>query len=141
MSKILAVEDDADLAELIAYNLVRAGHTVRTAADGQAALLALHEFQPDLVLLDVVLPDVVGFSLCEMLRRARPTQRLPIIFVSGCREPEAQRIGVEAGADDYITKPFSPRDLIGRVHARLAEPPPERRVPPAAGHRGIAERG
>lgn len=123
MSKILTVEDDPDLASVIALNLERAGHTVHTAGDGESAMVEMREFQPDLVLLDVVLPDIVGFSLCEMLRRVRPATRVPIIIVSGCREPESQRIGLELGADEYITKPFSPRELVCRVQARLGALP------------------
>lgn len=120
MSKILTVEDDPDLATVIALSLERAGHTVHTAADGRSALVEMHEFEPDLVLLDIVLPDIVGFSLCELMRRVRPARQVPIIIVSGCREPETLRIGLELGAADFITKPFSPRDLVLRVQHRLA---------------------
>ena len=120
MSHILIVEDDTDLAMLVTLHLRQAGHDVQRAESGQAALAALANFKPDLVLLDLLLPDVVGLSLCETLRATEATAQVPIVFVSGCHENETRRLSLEAGADDFIVKPFDLDDLINRVEAQLA---------------------
>jgi two-component system phosphate regulon response regulator PhoB len=116
---ILIVEDEAALSTLLAYNLEKEGFTVRIAADGEQALEALAEEQPDLVLLDWMLPHLSGIEICRRIRRDKATSGLPVIMLTAKGE-EADRIrGLDTGADDYVTKPFSPAELIARVRALL----------------------
>ena len=116
MARILVADDDAHLREVVRFALERAGHEVVEAADGAAAL-ASHEQQPaDLVVLDVLMPELDGLEVC---RRLRAQGSIPIVFLSS-RDDELDRVlGLELGADDYVTKPFSPRELVARVKARL----------------------
>lgn len=124
---ILIVEDEAALSTLLAYNLEKEGFTVRVAADGEQAVEALAEEQPDLVLLDWMLPHYSGIEICRRIRRDPATRALPVIMLTAKGE-EADRIrGLDTGADDYVTKPFSPAELIARVRALL------RRARPAVG--------
>jgi two-component system phosphate regulon response regulator PhoB len=119
MSSILIIEDDLDLAELMAITLRTAGHDTRHAPDGRSALDALALKRPDIVLLDVMLPDIVGFSLCESLRAISATVDLPILVVSACDEYEGGPLARASGADGYLPKPFSPRQLLARTKAVL----------------------
>jgi two-component system phosphate regulon response regulator PhoB len=124
---ILIVEDEAALSTLLSYNLEKEGFTVCVAGDGEQAIEALAEETPDLVLLDWMLPHLSGIEICRRIRRAPKTRDLPIIMLTAKGE-EADRIrGLDTGADDYVTKPFSPAELIARVRALL------RRARPAAG--------
>ena len=119
MSRVLVVEDDKDIAELIAHYLQKAGHTVETAASGTAALKRAKEDAPDLILLDLMLPGMDGLLVCQALRADAATALIPIIMLTA-RAEEVERIaGLELGADDYVTKPFSPRELVARVAALL----------------------
>ena len=120
MSSILIIEDDRDLAELMALTLREAGYETLHAPDGRTALDALEAKRPDLVLIDVMLPDIVGFSLCENLRRFDATLDLPILMVSACDEIEALPLARKSGADGYLQKPFSPHQLLSRTKALLA---------------------
>jgi two-component system alkaline phosphatase synthesis response regulator PhoP len=131
MSRVLVVEDDKDIAELIAHYLQKADHTVEIAASGTAALRQVKESAPDLILLDLMLPGMDGLLVCQTFRSDPATAAIPIIMLTA-RGEEAERVtGLELGADDYITKPFSPRELTARVAALL------RRVHrPAPGARG-----
>jgi DNA-binding response OmpR family regulator len=114
--KILLVEDDKTLLETLAYNLSRQGYQVETAGDGQAALTAARTLQPDLIVLDIMLPVLDGFEVCRILRQEMNT---PIIMLTA-RDDEIDRvIGLEMGADDYLTKPFSMREFLARVKAQL----------------------
>ncbi len=123
--RILLVEDDRSLAELLVFNLEREEFEVRRTGDGDEALLMAREEVPDLVLLDWMIEGVSGIEVCRRLRRSPQTANVPIIMLTA-RGEEADRIrGLETGADDYITKPFSPRELVARVGAVL------RRVRPA----------
>jgi len=116
MPDILVVDDDAHLREVVRFALEKAGHQVREARDGAAALRAVDERAPDLIVLDIVMPEQDGLSVC---RELRTRSRLPIIFVSS-RDEELDRVlGLELGGDDYIGKPFSPRELVARVAAVL----------------------
>lgn len=115
-AKVLVVEDEAALLKLISYNLTQAGYAVATAATGFAGLDAFRREQPDLVLLDVMLPDIDGFDVCRELRRS---SNVPVIFLTARSEEIDRVIGLELGADDYVTKPFSPRELLARVKAHL----------------------
>jgi len=119
MHKILIVEDEPDIAELIAFNLDRAGYSTVIAHDGISGLdLALAE-GPDLILLDLMLPGKDGFSVFKDLRRDSRTNRTPVIMLTARAQTEDRIQGLEAGADDYLTKPFSPKELILRVQSVL----------------------
>ena len=114
--KILVVDDDARLREVVSIALERAGFAVVTAGDGQRALTHAAREAPDLIVLDVGLPERDGFEVC---RRIRATSDVPILFLTA-RDDEIDRVlGLELGADDYVTKPFSPRELVARVNAIL----------------------
>ncbi len=118
-SRILVVEDETDLAELVAFNLRAAGHDVSVVHDGHAALAEIQRAQPDLLVLDVMLPDLSGVEVCRRLRRSPDTARLPVLMLTA-RSDEVDRIvGFEVGADDYVPKPFSPRELVLRVESIL----------------------
>ena len=116
---ILVVEDEAALVELLRYNLEEEGFRVSAAADGEAALAAVAEDKPDLIVLDLMLPLISGLEICRQLRRRPETRSLPIIMLTA-RGEESDRIrGLDSGADDYVTKPFSPSELVARVRAVL----------------------
>ena len=116
---ILLVEDDAALAELIAWHLERDGYSVERTGDGEEAMLLAAERTPDLVLLDWMIENVSGIEVCRRLRRARETARVPIIMLTARGEEEDRIRGLQTGADDYVTKPFSPRELLARIEALL----------------------
>lgn len=117
--KILLVEDDANLVELIRYNLEKEGFDVVTTPDGEEALVLAEEDRPDVVVLDWMIANLSGIEVCRRLRRAPETAALPIIMLTA-RAEESDRVrGLETGADDYVTKPFSPRELVARVRALL----------------------
>jgi len=117
--KILLVEDDANLVELIRYNLDKEGFDVVTTPDGEEALVLAEEERPDVVVLDWMIANLSGIEVCRRLRRAPETASLPIIMLTA-RAEEGDRVrGLETGADDYVTKPFSPRELVARVRALL----------------------
>ncbi len=116
---ILAVDDERDVTDLVAFQLTRAGCTVLTAADGREALASVHQRRPDLIILDLMLPDIDGFGVCEILRRQPGTATIPIIILTAWATSDARHLGLDLGALDYITKPFSPRDLVERVQRLL----------------------
>ncbi|MFN4089041.1 MAG: phosphate regulon transcriptional regulator PhoB [Alphaproteobacteria bacterium] len=121
---VLIVEDDPGLVELLKYNLEKAGFAPAVARDGEEAMVALAERTPDLVLLDWMLPITSGIEVCRRIRRQPGTRDLPIIMLTA-RGEEGDRVrGLESGADDYVTKPFSPSELVARVRAviRRARP-------------------
>ena len=113
---ILVVEDDKTLLEIIKYNLTKEGYTVSIAVDGIKALEVLRESRPNIILLDVMLPGLNGFEVCRIVRKE---SNIPIIFLSARAEEIDKVVGLEIGADDYITKPFSMRELIARVRANI----------------------
>lgn len=113
--KILVVDDEPDALELIEFNLKGAGFEVVTAADGEEALRLARSHVPDLVLLDLMLPEVDGLEVCKILRRDSSTSSLPIIMVTAKAGEVDRVLGLELGADDYVSKPFSPRELVLRV--------------------------
>ncbi len=116
MGKVLIVEDEKAISDIVAFNLKREGHEVFAAYDGKEALEMFEKDNPDLVLLDVMLPYIDGFEVC---RRIRETSNLPIIMMTA-REEEADKVfGLENGADDYVTKPFSMKELMARVKANI----------------------
>ncbi len=117
--KIAIVEDEAELAALIEYNLGRHGYEALILGGSKGTLRALEQAKPDLILLDVMLPDVDGFELCRQIRQSAVLGRTPVLFLTA-RSDEVDRVlGLEIGGDDYMTKPFSPRELIARVKAHL----------------------
>jgi DNA-binding response OmpR family regulator len=114
--KILVVEDEPSLQETLAYNLKKQGYEVSTSGDGRLAVDQARSFQPDLVILDVMLPGMDGFEVCKILRKE---SNIPILMLTA-RDDEIDRVvGLEIGADDYLTKPFSMRELMARVKAQL----------------------
>ncbi len=116
---VMIVEDEAALVTLLRYNLEREGYRVTEAADGDEALILCQEERPDIVLLDWMLPHLSGLEVCRRLRRAPETREIPIILLTA-RGEEADKVrGLDSGADDYITKPFSPAELISRLRAVL----------------------
>jgi DNA-binding response OmpR family regulator len=123
MARILVIEDDADIAELIVHYLQNAGHTTVRLSNGLDVVRQLRGDPIDLVLLDVMLPGINGMAVCDAIRADAGTAHLPIIMLTA-RGEEADRVaGLERGADDYVTKPFSPKELVARVAARLRRPP------------------
>lgn len=118
-SRILVVEDEEDIRELIHFNLFKEKFDVVTARDGEEALEAYKKENPDLVLLDLMLPKLDGISVCKQLRENKDSQNIPIIMLTAKGGEEDVIRGLESGADDYITKPFSPKILIARVKAAL----------------------
>ena len=117
--RILVVDDDRNLRKIIATNLELAGYEVATAEDGNAALAALDETQPDLVLLDVMMPGKDGYETARAIRRHPVNANVPIIMLTAKSEIEDKVAGFEAGADDYLTKPFGPQELLARVRAKI----------------------
>jgi DNA-binding response OmpR family regulator len=123
MARILVVEDDPDIAELIVHYLQSAGHTTVRLSSGADVMRQLRAQAADLVVLDLMLPGMNGMAVCDAIRADTATSHLPIIMLTA-RGEEADRVaGLERGADDYVTKPFSPKELVARVAARLRRPP------------------
>lgn len=116
---ILVVDDEADLVELLSYNLKKEGFAVDTASDGETALSKVKKGKYDLIILDLMLPGIQGIELCRTLRAGMKTSGIPIIMLTARSEEVDKILGLEMGADDYMTKPFSPRELAARVKAVL----------------------
>ena len=116
---ILIIEDEAPLVTLLRYNLEEAGFDVAEAHDGEEALIAVDERRPDLIVLDWMLPLLSGLEVCRQLRRKQETRGIPIIMLTARGEEEDRIRGLDSGADDYVTKPFSPTELLARIRAVL----------------------
>ncbi len=116
---ILIVDDEKDIVELVAYNLDREGYRITKAYDGQQAWQFIRENRPDLLILDLMLPGINGFELCRLIRKQRETEDLPIIMLTAKTDSVDKIMGLEIGADDYLTKPFNVRELLARVRAVL----------------------
>ena len=147
-TRILVVEDEKPIRDLIAFGLRRAGYQVALAEDCQAARSSIGDRRPDLILLDWMLPDMSGLELARQLRRGAETRDIPIIFLTARADESDKVTGLEGGADDYLTKPFSARELEARIQAVLRRSAPagsEERVSieglslDQAGHRVLAE--
>ena len=122
-SRILVVEDDPDIAELVEHHLSRAGFSTNVVGTGTDALEQIRQL-PDLVVLDLMLPGLSGFEICRMMRSDPKTAAVPIIMLTARAEEEDRVKGLELGADDYVTKPFSPRELVARLRAVLRRTQP-----------------
>ena len=134
--KILVVDDEPDAVELIEFNLKQAGYDVVSAADGAEALKKARSAQPSLVILDIMLPEIDGFEVCKLLRRDPVTVNIPILMLTAKAAEIDRVLGLELGGDDYVTKPFSPRELILRVKKIL-----ERGKPAAKTKKDIVQSG
>src|SRR5437667_9880661 len=119
MPKILVVDDEPDAVELVEFNLKSAGYEVITAADGSEALKKARSHSPDLIVLDLMLPEVDGLEVCKILRRDPATAGIPILMLTAKAAEIDRVLGLELGADDYVTKPFSPRELVLRIKGLL----------------------
>jgi phosphate regulon transcriptional regulator PhoB len=119
MGTILIVEDETDIADLVKYHLDKEGLAARTLGDGKQALDLIAREPPDLIILDLMLPGLDGFEVCRRLRGNTATQHIPIIMLTARAEEVERVVGLELGADDYVSKPFSPRELVARVKAVL----------------------
>jgi two-component system phosphate regulon response regulator PhoB len=125
--KILVVDDEPDVTELVAYHLKAKGFHVETLNDATASISTARAFHPDLLILDIMMPHLSGIQICRILRTDNKLARVPIIFLTAKAESQDRIEGLESGADDYLTKPFSPKELVLRVESilrRVAAPPP-----------------
>ncbi|GAW28129.1 response regulator [Carboxydocella sp. ULO1] len=135
MATILLVDDDPLIVELVQFNLEKWGYQVLVARDGQEALKLARNEKPDLVILDLMLPVIDGLEVCRHLHDDPATRNIPIIMLTARGEETDKVLGLELGADDYMTKPFSPRELLARIKARL------RRLSPAEEGKETGEKG
>lgn len=119
MAKILIVEDERDIRDLIAFTLRFAGHEIITAVNGEEAYILAKEVLPDLILMDVRMPKMTGYEACKVIRNDKSTENIPVVFLSAKGQEAEVQTGMEAGAVDYILKPFSPDQLTNRVQAIL----------------------
>jgi two-component system phosphate regulon response regulator PhoB len=134
---LLVVEDESSIAEVLAYNLRREGYEVQTVDRGDVALSTIRKRPPDLVILDLMLPGLDGLDVLREIRRDRPTRTLPVVVLTARSEEIDRIVGLELGADDYIPKPFSPREVVLRVKAilrRLNDPDPRDDTPITIGN-------
>lgn len=135
-SRILIIEDDKDIVELVRYNLEKDGFRMAACADGTSGLTQIMKSPPDLLILDLMLPKLSGLEICKEIRRNEKLNRLPILMLTARGEEADRVVGLELGADDYVTKPFSPRELAARVKAllRRVQPPGEETKPVEIGN-------
>ena len=119
MNKVLVVEDEPDILEMVRYNLDQAGLDVETAEDAERALQSVQEILPDLIILDLMLPGIDGLDMCRQLKQDARTRHIPILMLTARKEEVDRIVGLELGADDYVVKPFSPRELVLRTQAIL----------------------
>jgi phosphate regulon transcriptional regulator PhoB len=117
--RVLVVEDEQDVAELLRYNMAKEGYDVVLAANGTEALRRAREVKPEVILLDIMVPQLNGWEVCRRLKQDPETRAIPVIMVTGRVEEGDKVLGFEMGADDYVTKPFSPRELIARIRAAV----------------------
>ena len=117
--RILVVDDEADIVALVAYHLARAGYRVSTAASGPDALAAARDERPAMIVLDLMLPGMSGYEVLDELRGAEPTRTIPVLMLTARRDEQDRIKGLTLGADDYLTKPFAPQELVLRVGAIL----------------------
>jgi len=125
MKTILIIEDERDLADLISFNLEKEGYRVLTALDGASGLDAARAAIPDLIILDLMLPGIMGTEVCKILKKNEKTAAIPVIMLTAKGEEIDRVVGFEMGADDYVVKPFSNRELVLRIRAVLRRSEPE----------------
>ncbi|NBR85473.1 MAG: response regulator [Verrucomicrobia bacterium] len=114
-NRVLVVDDESDITELLSYNFRVAGYEVLTAADGMVAVSTAQRWLPEAIVLDLNLPGLDGFAVCEMLRVLPSTRNIPILMLTAFATEQSRQVGLQLGATDYLTKPFSPRDVVARV--------------------------
>ena len=119
-ASVLVADDDRDIRDLVAFKLTQAGYRVLTVADGTAALSTLLEQRPDLAVLDVMMPGLSGLDVCRAVRASATTASMPVILLTAKAQEGDVEQGFAVGADDYVVKPFSPRELVSRIQAVLA---------------------
>jgi DNA-binding response OmpR family regulator len=119
MPTVLLVDDEPDVLELLEFNLRQAGFSVLTASNGPEAIDLAQAGRPDLIVLDLMLPQLDGFAVCELIRQCPLTAHIPIIMLTAWRTETSRVLGLELGADDYVQKPFSPREMVLRIRKRL----------------------
>lgn len=119
MRNVLVVDDEIDVLDLVSWSLRHAGYDVTLATNGLDAIDFARSLKPDLIILDLMLPEVHGFDVCDVLRKDRMTATIPILMLTAWASESARVLGLQAGADDYVTKPFSPRELVLRVNRLL----------------------
>ncbi len=124
--KILVVDDEIYIVHILDFSLGMEGYEVLTALDGEQALEKARAEHPDLIVLDIMMPKLDGYETCKMLKAEPGTREIPVILLSAKGRNVDQKIGFEVGADDYITKPFSPRKLVERINALLGQSSPHR---------------
>jgi DNA-binding response OmpR family regulator len=140
VARVLVVEDDPDIAQLVAHYLEKAGFTTEVTANGRDALTSIGAMPPDILVLDLMLPQVDGLEICRVVRGNAATAGVPIIMLTARAEESDRIVGLEIGADDYLAKPFSPGELVARVRAllrratRAAAAPPSGSAAEPAGH-------
>jgi two-component system phosphate regulon response regulator PhoB len=133
---VLVIDDEKDLIELVRYNLEKEGFRVLSALDGEAGMSIATEESPDAVVVDVMLPGIDGLDVCRRLRASSRTSRIPVIMLTAKSSESDRIVGLELGADDYVTKPFSPRELAARLKAVLRRTSGQREQPAEVLHRG-----
>jgi len=126
--KILVVDDEIYIVHILDFSLGMEGYEVITALDGEQALEKARTEKPDLIVLDIMMPKLDGYETCRMLKGDDITREIPVILLSAKGRNVDQKIGFEVGADDYITKPFSPRKLVERINAILGQSSPQQRM-------------
>ena len=123
MKRILVIEDDKDIIELVRYNLEKDGYHVAASGDGATGLAQVRKAPPDLLILDLMLPKLSGIEICKEVRKDVTLNRLPVLILTAKGEEADRVVGLELGADDYVTKPFSPIELVARVRRALRPEP------------------
>lgn len=123
-NRVLVVDDESDITELLSYNFRVAGYEVLTAADGMVAVSTAQRWLPEAIVLDLNLPGLDGFAVCEMLRVLPSTRDIPILMLTAFATEQSRQVGLQLGATDYLTKPFSPRDVVTRVTELLKQSRP-----------------
>jgi two-component system phosphate regulon response regulator PhoB len=134
--KILVVDDEPDVTELVAYNMKAKGFQVETLNDATASIAKARAYRPDLIILDIMMPDLSGIQVCRILRSDPKLARVPIIFLTAKSESHDRIEGLESGADDYLSKPFSPKELVLRAESILRRISSPKEVPVAKLHVG-----
>ena len=127
--KILIVEDEKDIIKMLDYNLEKEGYKTVSARDGEEALRIINRERPDLIILDLMLPGIDGLEVCKLLKKDGRTVSIPVIMLTAKSQESDKVVGLELGADDYVTKPFSPRELVARIKAVLRRIKEKDRLP------------